>query len=44
MCFRDFAAKDFFWRAFIFYARTRVKNERTPKKILRGEAAETPGK
>ena len=31
MCFRGFAVKDFFWRAFIFYARPRVKNERTPK-------------
>ena len=31
MCFRGFAAKDFILRAFIFYARPRVKNECTPK-------------
>ena len=31
------------WCAHIFYARMRIKNVRTPKKILRGEAADTSG-
>jgi hypothetical protein len=33
---RGFAAKDFIWRAFIFYAHPRVKNERTPKYYFPG--------
>ena len=36
MCFRGFAAKDFIWCAYIFYARSRVKNVRTPNIISRG--------
>jgi hypothetical protein len=35
---RGFAAKDFIWRAFIFYAHPRVKNERTPKYYFPGRA------
>ena len=35
---RGFAAKDFIWRGFIFYARPRVKNEPTPKYYFPGHA------
>jgi hypothetical protein len=35
---RGFAAKDFIWRAFIFYAWMRVKIERTPKYYFPGRA------